>query len=305
MDEATLPDARDPGQAKARGLATALTVHGVVGLCLAILLAVPVLASRAPAPPPWLPALLIGIPVLCLLGGVLLRACRNGARPVASLALIGLLPFWGVVTLPITGGLIFFFVYGLEGTGGYEPPNRFQAELPYYIGHAVFWLLAWYFIAGRHLRWLWSPAVWATFTATARAPLRTWRSLRLAFALIALFAAGTVFFTVRHAYVTATADAGFRHDFVYLRKVWPLAARDGNLDLVKLALEYGADINAHDGSEGEETALHGAVKNGRLQVVRYLVAHGADTRARNWRGETPRDYARKAGRADLLRALLQ
>lgn len=455
MDHPITPDNPESGQPKAHALATTLTVHGVISLCITILIVAPIIAGHAPNWASWMLVLLVGTPLLCFLGSVLLRACRHSARTVSALALISILPFWGVVTLPITGGLIFLCVYGLEGS----QPNRPAAELPFYVGHAVLWLIAWYFAAGKHLRWLWSQT--ARVTLSARSPLRVWRSLQYAILFIIIFIAGTAFLTIRNSLITQTKDAGLRNDIAYLRKVWllpgillprrvkedaviwnvannapsklqwfldhglspdahdttgdtplhiacmhadiaivqllisrgarvnsrnmsqetpvywlaqgapgsegktnseqrvrlvgiladagadmnavddqgfgplwasrnaavlrallahganaekmkeyarekwylPLAARDGNLELVELALEYGADINVHDHSEGDETALHAAVKNGHLQVVRYLVNHGSDTHATDWRGKTPIDYARNTGRADIIKAL--
>ena len=45
---------------------------------------------------------------------------------------------------------------------------------------------------------------------------------------------------------------------------------------VKLMVELGFDVNAADPYPHEQTALHGAAYNGNLELVRYLVEHGAD-----------------------------
>jgi len=82
----------------------------------------------------------------------------------------------------------------------------------------------------------------------------------------------------------------------------PQAALNGNFDLVKLSIEYGADINSHDLSTGD-TALHVAVQIGQLALVHYLIEHGADQDARNVDGKSPLDYARKKGRADMVAIL--
>ena len=54
---------------------------------------------------------------------------------------------------------------------------------------------------------------------------------------------------------------------------------------VKLLLAAGADINAVN--EADFTALHGAAFRGLNEVVDYLVTHGADIDARDFRGRTP------------------
>ena len=50
------------------------------------------------------------------------------------------------------------------------------------------------------------------------------------------------------------------------------------VEVVKLLLELGADVNAHD-SLDERTALMGAAHKGRPEVVQMLVDHGADLAA--------------------------
>ena len=56
-------------------------------------------------------------------------------------------------------------------------------------------------------------------------------------------------------------------------------------DAVRVLVEAGADVNA--ANEGEFTALHAAVFRGWNEVVQYLVEHGANINARDYRGRTP------------------
>jgi uncharacterized protein len=64
-----------------------------------------------------------------------------------------------------------------------------------------------------------------------------------------------------------------------------LAARQGNLDAVKVLAENGADLNkgAGDGS----TAMVVAIQNGHYDVARYLVEKGADINKANEKGWNP------------------
>ena len=55
-----------------------------------------------------------------------------------------------------------------------------------------------------------------------------------------------------------------------------VAADQDRPDAVKLMVELGFDVNAADPSPHQQTALHGAAYNGNLELVRYLVEHGAD-----------------------------
>jgi uncharacterized protein len=54
---------------------------------------------------------------------------------------------------------------------------------------------------------------------------------------------------------------------------------------VKVLVEAGGDINAVN--EADFTALHGASMRGLNEIVQYLVEHGANLNARDYRGRTP------------------
>lgn len=55
----------------------------------------------------------------------------------------------------------------------------------------------------------------------------------------------------------------------------PAACRDGDLELARLLLSAGADVNARDKSG--ETPRHRAAEEGRTDVVRLLPEAGADS----------------------------
>jgi ankyrin repeat protein len=75
-----------------------------------------------------------------------------------------------------------------------------------------------------------------------------------------------------------------------------IAVNSGNLPLVKLLLEAGADPNS-DMEDGDRAILH-AAWDGNLEIVQYLVAHGADVNA--WsQGDTAIDRAACNGHQDI------
>ena len=80
------------------------------------------------------------------------------------------------------------------------------------------------------------------------------------------------------------------------------AAAYNHPELVKLLLDYGADINARTSSG--ETPLHGAVAAHHLSMVTLLLDNGADINASLASGQTPLRLAVIKGYADIAELLL-
>ena len=74
----------------------------------------------------------------------------------------------------------------------------------------------------------------------------------------------------------------------------------GNLEVVQWLVEHGADVNAKD-NDGC-TVLHSAVENGNLDVINYLVKHGADINAKDYYGRSILHYT--ASRVKMNNLLL-
>ena len=77
--------------------------------------------------------------------------------------------------------------------------------------------------------------------------------------------------------------------------------RDKHIELVQLLLKYGADVNA-SGQNGE-TALKLAAWNGQLQLVKILLDSGADMDERS-QGDAPLIYASRNGQFNVVQLLL-
>ena len=68
-------------------------------------------------------------------------------------------------------------------------------------------------------------------------------------------------------------------------------------DLVRWLLANGADANAHAADRSRQSALHAAAWNGDLEMAQTLVEAGADVRARDGEHDaTPRGWAETAAR---------
>ncbi len=70
-----------------------------------------------------------------------------------------------------------------------------------------------------------------------------------------------------------------------------IAASGGRLEMMKALIDHGADVNGKSSTGG--TALHAGALQGGGDVVRFLLAQGADPKATNDRGETPLHMAVK------------
>jgi hypothetical protein len=83
------------------------------------------------------------------------------------------------------------------------------------------------------------------------------------------------------------------------------AAFWGHVDVAKLLLEHGADVNAKE-SVYDATPLHVAAATGHADVARLLLEHGADVNAKYGDSDlTPLHVAALYGHADVARLLLE
>jgi hypothetical protein len=93
-----------------------------------------------------------------------------------------------------------------------------------------------------------------------------------------------------------------------------LAARFGHLDVVKMLLAHGADINVQSNSRSESnmsnadfnvgwTPLHEAAEQGELEAVRMLLLHKAKAHLTTKNGKTARDRARQSGHTEITKML--
>ncbi len=82
-----------------------------------------------------------------------------------------------------------------------------------------------------------------------------------------------------------------------------LETSDMSLDVTRLLLDHGADVNAVD-IRGE-TPLYNAIKNGQKSVTQLLLARGADVILENQSGHTPLTLASEYEDEEITRVLLE
>ncbi len=147
----------------------------------------------------------------------------------------------------------------------------------------------------------------------------TVRKLEIIGVLAALLAAMLVLFSMAWGdEVPPLIDAAKKHDFKQLQELlekegdvnansggtalmW--ASYEGQLDMVRLLLEKGADINFKGNNGG--TALMYACVKGDPEIVKLLLENGADVDAKDGSLMTALMWASYEGRPDVLRMLLE
>ena len=78
----------------------------------------------------------------------------------------------------------------------------------------------------------------------------------------------------------------------------------GHLDIVKLLLDRGADINALSHNHFTATPLQGAVASERFELGKLLIARGANVNCRGEEGGSPLHEAAGSGQLDFAEFLL-
>jgi hypothetical protein len=70
-----------------------------------------------------------------------------------------------------------------------------------------------------------------------------------------------------------------------------LATLDGRLDILKMLISHGADVNGRQGRG--YTPVHAAVAKENREIIRYLLDHGADINAAHDTLGTPLQFAKR------------
>ncbi|PVD39591.1 hypothetical protein C0Q70_02226 [Pomacea canaliculata] len=94
-------------------------------------------------------------------------------------------------------------------------------------------------------------------------------------------------------------DRGIKGDCTPLME----AASGGYLEIVRLLILHGADVNAQ--SSAGNTPLHSAACGGHVEVVKELITSGASVEVHNENGHTPLMEAASAGYVEVARLLLE
>jgi ankyrin repeat protein len=81
-----------------------------------------------------------------------------------------------------------------------------------------------------------------------------------------------------------------------------MAAREGHLEIAKLLIQAGANVNKH--ASGDETPLMAASGNGNLGLVQFLIAKGASINKRLSDNGTALLIAAKHGNTEVVSLLI-
>ncbi len=80
-----------------------------------------------------------------------------------------------------------------------------------------------------------------------------------------------------------------------------IVALNGNIELAKVLLQAGADVNACDEAQIGDTAPAEAIYEGDVEMVKLLLARGADPLIPGWMQMTPLDLARDENNSEILK----
>jgi len=92
-------------------------------------------------------------------------------------------------------------------------------------------------------------------------------------------------------------DQGYRPPIPGDMNALMFAAREGNVDVARLLLDAGSDVNAVD--KNDITPLFMAISNNRIPMARFLIDRGANINAKDWYGRTPLFAAIEMRNVDL------
>ena len=73
-----------------------------------------------------------------------------------------------------------------------------------------------------------------------------------------------------------------------------------NFKLVKILVKAGADVNFQAVDKTGDTALHVAVSNGNIEIINYLLKHGANPTIKSEDGVTPLSLADEGGNKEVI-----
>jgi len=81
------------------------------------------------------------------------------------------------------------------------------------------------------------------------------------------------------------------------------AAKDGNLEQVKINLQNGGDVNAKEDVYGH-TPLHIAAMEEQAEIAKFLMDNGGDVNVKDQEGYAPLHLATKKGRTEIAKFLM-
>ena len=81
--------------------------------------------------------------------------------------------------------------------------------------------------------------------------------------------------------------------------IWAASAQRDCPEIVKLLLQYGADVNDKDTIYGS-TVLMWASDRGNLEVAKLLLEKGADVNLKDKSGKTALMWARRIGHPEVI-----
>ena len=80
-----------------------------------------------------------------------------------------------------------------------------------------------------------------------------------------------------------------------------LASLHGDVEIAKILVNYGADVNATDNNK--KTVLMMAVVSGHTELIEYLLSKGSKLETKSVHQKTALDFARSFGKIEIIKTL--
>ena len=92
---------------------------------------------------------------------------------------------------------------------------------------------------------------------------------------------------------------------IFGNTIWNYVISGGNIDIIRLLIENGADVNAKDG-DGRTLLMIAAYNDDKnIDIIRLFLDMGLDINAKDKDGETPLMRAAREGNIDIARLLVE
>ena len=102
----------------------------------------------------------------------------------------------------------------------------------------------------------------------------------------------------------AVAQNSYRHSQPILDDMFLCAITTNSIDILKLLIELGANVNLKVKKYNDITPLHIGALMGKIEIVKLLLKEGANVNSKDKYGDTPLHFAALENRIKIAKLLM-